>query len=476
MCSFSFSGAQKDTKRFQQYISLQYAGKESVIRVGTSGSMRSGGLELKKMNGMELVCASSFLQLEVRYWSRKLPAFGTTSHACRNRTNPRANGRATSLLSPSELSVVVIIDTATMSQYKQSMERMSRLMEGGDQQAEDEHKVDKVKALSDSEANNDQMDNEDPHDISAVLSHPALAYLQRHADFILMPLLPLAWCLLLVATLTRDEMLSAWGMPLLGIGSATLANAVPVGGGIVFVPILHLFGYEIKLGTAFAVATMTFGNGVFGLLNWIKKDISAIAFYAIPAAVIPAWIGAAIGTLRPFMTPEHCKTLFALFALKVAAVIWRGLYVGRRNVRLGKPFTIGFGLDDNQAAADLARRKRSTHYIASICSFLAGLVLVAHIGVGNALVSFLVFAFVWRLEPKQAMVTAVICGGWTSFCPFLIHLFILKDIPIALWIMTLPGVFLGAKIAPKVHEIIGIVNVLAAFVIFLLLVAVSMVS
>ena len=42
--------------------------------------------------------------------------------------------------------------------------------------------------------------------------------------------------------------------------------------------------------------------------------------------------------------------------------------------------------------------------------------------------------------------------------------------------MTLPGVFLGAKIAPKVHEAIGIVNVLAAFVIFLLLVAVLMVS
>jgi len=363
-----------------------------------------------------------------------------------------------------------------MSQYKQSMERMDRPLDGGscDQQAEDEHDDDQEKALlsADSEANNDQ-NNDDQHDNQSVVSHPALAYLHRHADFILMPLLPMAWCLLLIGTLDREKILSAWGMPLLGIGSATLANAVPVGGGLVFVPILHLFGYEMKLGAAFAVATMTFGNGVFGFLTWLNKDIKAIAFYAIPTAVIPAWIGAAIGTLRPFMTPEHCKILFALFSLKAAAVIWWGLYV---SIRLGKSFNVGFGSDDNQAAADLARRKSSTRYIASICSFLAGLVLVAHIGVGNALVSFLVFTYIWRLSPKEAVVTAVICGGWTSLCPFLMHLFILKDIPIALWIMALPGVCIGAKIAPKVHEAIGIVNVLASFVIFLLLVAVLMVS
>ena len=361
-----------------------------------------------------------------------------------------------------------------MSQYKQSMDRMSRPVEGGscDQQAEDEHDDDQEKALL--STNYDQTDNDDQHDNLAILSHPALAYLQRHADFILMPLLPLAWCLLLVSTLSRDEMLSAYGMPLLGIGSATLANAVPVGGGIVFVPILHLFGYEMKLGAAFAVATMTFGNGVFGFLHWLNKDVKAIAFYAIPTAVIPAWIGAAIGTLRPFMTPEHCKMLFALFALKAAAVIWWGLYVSRRNI--GRSFNVGFGSDDTQAAADLARRKSSTRCIASICSFLAGLVLVAHIGVGNALVSFLVNTFVWRLPPKEAVVTAVICGGWTSLCPFLMHLFILKDVPLVLWIMVLPGVFLGAKIAPFVHEALGIQNILASFVIFLLLVAVLMVS
>ena len=312
-------------------------------------------------------------------------------------------------------------------------------------------------------------------DHPAIMPNPALAYLQQYADFILMPLLPILWCLLLVATLNRDQLLSAWGMPLLGIFSATLANAVPVRGGIVFLPVLHLLGYHISLGSAFAVSTIFFGNGIFGFLSWIKKDPSAIVFYALPAAVMPAWIGSAIGTLRPLMSAEQCRTVFALFAIKEAVIVWRGLYVGRRNLRVGKPFSIGFDSEDAEAA-DLARRKKSTRYIASACSFFSGLILVSHIGIGNALISFLVFTFVWKLPPKQAMVTAIISGGWTSLCPFLMHLLILKDVPLNLWICVLPGVYAGAKIAPRVHETIGINNVLALFVIFLLLVAMLMVS
>ena len=340
-----------------------------------------------------------------------------------------------------------------------------------------ETKTEAANSCNDRSGNDDKAhEGTDEHDRpAAILPHPALTYLRRHADFILMPLLPILWCLLLVFTLNREQLLSAWGMPLLGIFSATLANAVPVGGGVVFVPVLHLLGYHITLGSAFAVSTMTFGNGICGFLNYIKKDPSAIVFYALPAAVIPAWIGSAIGTLRPLMSAEQCRTIFALFAVKVAVIVWRGVYVGRQNLRVGKPFSIGFGANDAEAA-DLARRKKSTRYIASACSFFSGLILVSHIGIGNALISFLVFTFVWKLPPKQAMVTAIVAGGWTSLCPFLIHLLILKDVPLNLWICVLPGVYAGAKIAPRVHDAIGILNILALFVIFLLLVAVIMVS
>ena len=228
---------------------------------------------------------------------------------------------------------------------------------------------------------------------------------------------------------------------------------------------------------------MTFGNGIFGFLNWLRKDPSAIAWHIIPWAVIPAWIGAAIGTFHPLMSPEHCKTLFALFAVKVAVLVWRGLYIGRSKMSVGKPFALvqkAANVDHNDhdcaAAESSAERQCSTRSIACVCSFIAGLVLVAHIGIGNAVTTFLVSSFVWRLPAKSAVVTSIIVGGWTSFVPFIIHLVILKDVPIALWVMGLPGVYVGAKIAPIVHERIGIVNVLAAFVLFLVITAVLMVS
>eukprot|EP00957_Ditylum_brightwellii_P047427 3602714-Ditylum_brightwellii.AAC.1 len=125
-----------------------------------------------------------------------------------------------------------------------------------------------------------------------------------------MPILPLLWIILFVSTMDRTMLYSSYAMPLLGICSASLANAVPVGGGIVFVPILSLFGVKLSLGTAFAVSTMTFGNGVFGFLTWLRKDPSSIAWRVMPCAVLPAWVGATLGTLRPFLTTGQCRHLF----------------------------------------------------------------------------------------------------------------------------------------------------------------------
>ena len=79
--------------------------------------------------------------------------------------------------------------------------------------------------------------------------------------------------------------------------------------------------------------------------------------------------------------------------------------------------------------------------------------------------TFLVCVFIWRVEPQSAVVTAIIAGGWwvslgpfvctavrfvtsqgvrflivrrTSVAPFLIHLLVLKDVPIGLWLMVNP--------------------------------------
>ena len=313
--------------------------------------------------------------------------------------------------------------------------------------------------------------------------HPIVEWLQERSSFLLMPVLPLLWCVLLISTLDRNMLLSAAAMPLLGIGSATLANMVPVGGGIVFVPILTLCGIELKLGAAFAVATMTFGNGVFGFLSWLQKDPKSIAWHVVPYAVFPAWIGATWSTLYPFLAPAYCRDLFAMFCLKVAILVGRGIVIARKNY---KPHHTQATFSIFQADHDNARHSsseelppnvlRQRQMWASVCSFLAGSVLVAHIGIGNAMTTFLVCSLVWKLPPKHCVVTGILCGGWTSACPFLLHLCLRRDVPIALWVMGLPGVYIGARIAPWFHEKMGILNVLTAFCGFLIVTALLMLA
>uniref|UniRef100_A0A7S4T0H4 Membrane transporter protein n=1 Tax=Ditylum brightwellii TaxID=49249 RepID=A0A7S4T0H4_9STRA len=303
---------------------------------------------------------------------------------------------------------------------------------------------------------------------------PLLTHLQTYSAVLMMPILPLLWIILFVSTMDRTMLYSSYAMPLLGICSASLANAVPVGGGIVFVPILSLFGVKLSLGTAFAVSTMTFGNGVFGFLTWLRKDPSSIAWRVVPCAVLPAWVGATLGTLRPFLTTGQCRHLFGFFCVVVGIVVLRGIYQnqGRNDDLKGRPFSIvennhhiiiGDDGEDDPEGSSPSRQK----ILACCFSFLAGLILVPHIGIGNAMTTFLVCSFVWRLPAKPSVVTGILVGGWTSLVPFLLHLFVLQDIPIALWVMGLPGVYLGARIAPLVHEKLGITNVLIAFVVFL---------
>lgn len=268
---------------------------------------------------------------------------------------------------------------------------------------------------------------------------------------------------------------SSYATPLLGILSASLANAVPVGGGIVFVPILSFLGVHVKLGAAFAVSTMTFGNGVFGFLSWLRKSPESIAWRIVPYAVFPAWVGAAIGIFHPFLSEYQCKQSFAVFCLAVAGIVWIG--IRHNDVGQGRPFSI-LGSDDNSGENDEEKHLPSmwSASIACCCSFSAGIVLVAHIGIGNAMTTFLVSSLVWKIPAKSSVVTAILVGGWTSIVPFLIHLIVLKDVPVALWVMGLPGVYIGARIAPTVHDRLGLMNVLWAFVLFLLVTSVLIVA
>ena len=63
--------------------------------------------------------------------------------------------------------------------------------------------------------------------------------------------------------------------------------------------------------------------------------------------------------------------------------------------------------------------------------------------------------------------TGIVTGGLVCWVPFMIHLFALKDVDLTLWVMVLPGVYYGAKLAPFCHEKFGLTNIMWAFAAFL---------
>jgi len=272
--------------------------------------------------------------------------------------------------------------------------------------------------------------------------------------------LPVVWCILFLLNMDRASTLELWFMPFIGILAACLANSVPVGGGIVFVPALILLGAKVKLGVAFTVATMTFGNGVFGFLNWLRKDPEVFVWGSFKYTVPSAWFGAVIGTFHPLLSESHCKLLFALFSSGVAVLVLRA---ARNGGKIEPLAAAAAGRPEEELLAEPATRLK----LAAV-GFSAGLVLVANIAIGNAMATFLSLTLVLGVETRRAIVTGIVAGGWTSLVPFLLHLMALGDVPVARWLMVLPGVFLGARLAPHVHARLGLERVLWAFGAFLL--------
>jgi len=293
--------------------------------------------------------------------------------------------------------------------------------------------------------------------------------LNSQSAWILRVLTPILWALGLVLFTNRDTFLRAIFMPFLGIFAALLANTVPIGGGIVYVPMLQLLGEDIKLSVSFTVATMVCGNGVFGFLHWLKTDRSLIVFESFQYTIPPSWLGSFVGLLiLPRLEAFWIKKLFGVLSLFLA------LYVFLLALDLHSKPPVE---DDSEGAAkpkeacadpteDASRLEKWR--IVALVSFFGGLVLVTNIGVGPALITFLLLGrdFLGYTH-KQALVTGIITGGWVCALPALIHLLVLRDVPMALWIMVLPGVYAGSWLAPKFFASVGLVNVLWGFTAFL---------
>jgi uncharacterized membrane protein YfcA len=253
-------------------------------------------------------------------------------------------------------------------------------------------------------------------------------------------------------------------MPILGILAACLANCIPIGGGIVYVPLLNLIGENINLSVSFTLATMTIGNGIFGFFHWLLIDHSLIVWESFVYTVFPCWIGSYIGIIvLPHFDTYWVRKGFGTFCFLVAIYIF---HIAKLESNENKPY-LPFEFELWKPL--LSMSVSSKWMIVSIVSFLSGLILVTNIGIGPALITFFLLKNMLGYSRKQSIVTGIITGGWVCFVPFLIHLLYLHDIPFDLWIMVLPGVYFGAQIAPKVYDHIGLNAVFFLFGWFLIL-------
>jgi len=322
-----------------------------------------------------------------------------------------------------------------------------------------------------------------------------------------------ALVVVLFAVVPLARLQQIWFMPLVGVGAATLANAVPVGGGIVFFPFLLASGLAGTFNAvAFGVATQMLGNGTFGLLGWLRKDPARIAWYALPYTVLPSLLGSLLAIFGPATTGEAgIKRLFGCFALGVAAFVLRAaarggvhaLVAAREHGSAGMTVLSptsgaggsgGGGGGGGSAAAMEAGGGAAPGGVASgggtpqrnavgagawllvmLASVFGGW-LVGNIGIGNAVVTFLSLVVLLGVDSHRAVPTAIIAGGWTSAFNGLIHLLVLRDVPTDLWLAVLPGVFCGASVAPHVHTALGPINMLRTFGVFLALSALHMLS
>ncbi|NQY67781.1 MAG: sulfite exporter TauE/SafE family protein [Flavobacteriales bacterium] len=242
-----------------------------------------------------------------------------------------------------------------------------------------------------------------------------------------------------------NELQAAWFMPLLGIVAATIAMSTPAGGGVVFFPAMVLLGVPPIEAVAFSVGAQSVGMGIFGAFNWIKRDRSSINFYiVIPTAIIGSAVSLIALFIFPIVEAKLLQLTFSLFGVGLATYV---LYNLRKD------------LDKQNNLFQWSKWM----VLAVVVVGLIGGLLVGYIGVGIDAILFLILTSRFKMDVHQATVTSIITMGLTAMTPFVVHLFIIRDVPINLWLMALPGILIGARIGPWLNQTLGNRRILIGF-------------
>jgi uncharacterized membrane protein YfcA len=193
-------------------------------------------------------------------------------------------------------------------------------------------------------------------------------------------------------------------------------------------------------------------NGYLGFFNNMARDPNRVIFTAFPAVVFPCWVGTAIGLTRKYTADEafffvhieekyrvpFFRGLFSIFSFCMAIFVFRIYSVGIDNWKFPG-----------------AKPTNCNWLKVAVVSFFTGYLLVANIGVGIVVVSFLCLTVFVGYDPLRCIPTSVICGGWSAAFSVILNAYFLNQLPLMRVLLTVPGTFVGAMTAPPMARWIG---------------------
>lgn len=119
----------------------------------------------------------------------------------------------------------------------------------------------------------------------------------------------------------------AWIMSILGFLGCLLPSAgAPVGGGIVFIPVLLHLGLQPKECVAFTACAQAVGCGVFTPLNWVVKDPSIFIKSSLPVCLTSATIGLMTALFILPLDDKEVEMCFTGFCILLTMTVIHGLF------------------------------------------------------------------------------------------------------------------------------------------------------
>jgi uncharacterized protein len=226
-----------------------------------------------------------------------------------------------------------------------------------------------------------------------------------------------------------------WFFTPLGIFAAIVAMSIPVGGGIVFFPVLTRFGVPTQEVVAFSLASQTIGMG-FGAIRWMLEDIKAIQWKILLWVVPAGWIGLYVGImLVPFGLARSIRLFYSFSGLFFCVLI---LFIQKE-----KKLEI--------TMIDLGIK----HIIPLLIIGILGGFIVSRIGFGVELCSFFLMVLVFGFDLHKSIVTSIVMMGLVSILGFFLNGYFLDTVRWEFWQMSIPGVLTGAVIGPKINLTFG---------------------